>query len=51
MVAEYVKLCERGCHIYQDIWEAAFGETLVYLREPRNIHDRIAVAVEMNCTV
>ena len=48
MVTEYVKLCVRGYHIYHDIWEAAVGETLVCLREPRNSHDRHAVAVEMN---
>ena len=51
MVAEYVKLCVSGYHIYQDIWEAAVGKTLVCLREPWNSHDRYAVAVEMNATV
>ena len=52
MVAEYVKLCMRGYHIYHDIWEAAVaGETLVCLREPWNSHDGHAVAVEMNGTV
>ena len=51
MVAEYVKLCVRGYHIYQDIWEAAVGETLVCLRKPQNSHDRHAVAVEMYGTV
>ena len=47
----YVKLCVRGYHIYQDIREAAVGETLVCLREPQNSHDRYAVAVKMNGTV
>ena len=36
----------RGYHVYNDIWEAAVGETLVCVREPRNAHDRYAVAVE-----
>ena len=36
----------RGYHVYNDIWEAAVGETLVCIREPRNTHDRYAVTVE-----
>ena len=52
MVAEYeMKLCVRGYHVYQDIYEAAIGETLFCLREPRNSHDRCAVAVEKSGTV
>ena len=51
MVAEYTKLCVYGKHIYHAIWEAAVGETIVSSREPRNSHDRHAVAVEMNGTV
>ena len=51
MVAEYVRLYVRGYHIYQDIREAAVGETLVCLRELQNSHDRYAVAIEMNGTV
>ena len=50
MVAEYVKLCVREYHNYQDIWEAAVGETLVCLREQQNSHDRYAVAIEINGT-
>ena len=33
------KLCVCGYHVYNDIWEAAVGETLVCVREPRNAHD------------
>ena len=51
MVAEYVKLCVRGYHLYHDIKEAAVGETLVCLKEPRNSHGRHAVAIEMDGTV
>ena len=47
MAAEYRKgLCVRGYHVYNDVWEAAAGETLVCVREPRNAYDRYAVAVE-----
>ena len=35
-----------GYHIYKDIWEAAVGETVVYMLEPGNFHDRNVVAVE-----
>ena len=34
-----------------DIWEAAVGETLICVREPRNAHDRYTVAVEKDSTV
>ena len=47
MAAEFrQKLCMRGYHFYNDLWEAAVGETLVCVREPRNAHNRYAVAVE-----
>ena len=43
MAAEFrKKLCGHGYHVY-DIWEAAVGETLICIREPRNAHDRYAV--------
>ena len=38
--------CIHSYHIYKDIWEAADGEELLYEREPRNDHDRYAVAVK-----
>ena len=36
------KLCMHGYYVY-DIWEAAVGEMLFCVREPRNTHDRYAV--------
>ena len=52
MAAEFrKKLCVRGYHVYDEIWEAAVGEMLVCVREPRNAHDRYAVAVEKDGTV
>ena len=36
----------RGYHVYNNVWEAAAGETLLCVREPRNAHDRYAVAIE-----
>ena len=44
-------LCMRGCHVYNDIWEAAVGETMVCVRESKNAHDRYTVAVEKDGTV
>ena len=38
----------RGYHVYQDIWEAAVGEMLVFSMEPHNTYDQYAVAVEKN---
>ena len=35
MVVKYVKLCVRGYHIYNNIWEEAVGETLVCLRDTK----------------
>ena len=32
--------------VYKDIWEAAVDETVVYMLEPENFHDRNAVTVE-----
>ena len=32
-------------------WEAAVGEMLVWVREPRNAHDRYAVTVKKDGTV
>ena len=41
MAAEFRnKICMRGYHVYNDIWEADVGETLVCMRELRNAHDR-----------
>ena len=52
MAAEYGKeLCEREYHVYNNVWEAVAGETLVCVREPRNAHDRYAVAVEKDGTI
>lgn len=39
-------LCIRGYHVYQQIWSAAVGEVLSCCREPTNLRDRYAVAVE-----
>ena len=39
-------LCVRGYHVYEAIWRAVVGETLACEREPRNVHDRYAVAVK-----
>ena len=36
------KLCVRGYHVCNDIWEAVVGETLVCIREPRNALDSYA---------
>ena len=41
----------RGYYVYNDIWEAVVGETLLCVREPRNAHDRYAVVVEKDSTV
>ena len=38
--------CIRGYHVYRDVLEAAVGEELACEREPRNAHDRYAVAVK-----
>ena len=38
----------RGYLVYKDVWEVAVGETLVCSREPRNSHNRYAVAIEKN---
>ena len=35
--------CNRGYHVYQEIWTAAVDEELVCEREPDNSHDRYAV--------
>ena len=56
MAVKYEKLCVRGYqftrtyvgHIYK---ETAVGEMLVCSKEPRNSHDKYAVAVEENGTV
>ena len=46
MAAEFrKKLCMRGYHVYNDIWEAAVGEMLVCVREPRNAHDSYVVII------
>ena len=45
--AQYQKApCVRGYYVYKGIWEAAVGETVVYVLEPGNFHVRNAVAVE-----
>ena len=46
-----MRMCVRGYHVYQQVWEAAHGEMLVCSREARNRHDRYTVAVEKNGTV
>ena len=33
-------------HVFKDIWEEAVGETVVYVLEPGNIHDRNTIADE-----
>ena len=38
------KLCVHGYHIYNDIWETAVGEMLVWVKKRRNTHDRYAAA-------
>ena len=44
MAAEFrKKLCVCGYHVFNDIWEAAVGEMLFCMREPRNAHDRYTV--------
>ena len=45
------KLCVLGYHMYKNIWEAAFRETVSCVRKSRNARDRYAVAVEKNSTV
>ena len=37
--------CVRGYHVYQLVWDGAFGENLICRREPTNESDRYAVAV------
>ena len=44
------KLCARGYHIY-NIWEAAVGETLVCVKEPRNTRDRYTMVVKKYGTI
>ena len=48
--AIHVHVCVCGYHVYNDIWEAAVGEVLVCVREPRNAYDKYAVAVEKDGT-
>ena len=33
-------LCVCGHHVYKNIWEAVVAETVVYVVEPGNFHDR-----------
>ena len=42
-------LCIHGYYIYEAIGQAVVGENLACKREPRNIHDRYAVAVKKGC--
>ena len=37
--------CVRGYHVYQEIWTATEGETLLCHREVRSKEDHFAVAV------
>ena len=37
--------CLRGYRVYQSIWDAAVGESIICRREPLNPQDRYAVAV------
>ena len=36
----------RGYHVYKEMWEAAAGEVLEYIREPHNIQGLYAVTVK-----
>ena len=40
--------CVRGCHIYQELWEAVIGEELQCQRERDNPADMYAVVVRKN---
>ena len=35
-----MRMCIRGYHVYQQVWEAARGEVLVCSREARNRHNK-----------
>ena len=48
METQEIECCIRGCHVYQDIWEAAVDEDLVCRPERSNAHDQYAVAVMKN---
>ena len=43
--------CVRGCHIYQELWEAVIGEELQCQRERANPADNYAVVVRKGRTV
>ena len=43
--------CIRGYHVYNDIWEAAVGESLTCERETNNSRDRYAFTVKKSETV
>ena len=43
--------CIRGHHIYKNIWNPAFGEVLVYGREPHNIADQYSIAITIGGVV
>ena len=43
-----VEPCNRGYHVYKDIWEASIGEHLLYHRENGNCADPFAVGVVKN---
>ena len=39
------EICVHGHHLYQNIWTAEVGKSLIHEREPTNSNDRYAVAV------
>ena len=49
MVMERASYCcdsaVRGYHIYQDIWEANYGESLSCMRETGNVFDSFACCI------
>ena len=47
----HLDCCVHGYHVYQQVWDAAIGETLTCKREPTNKRDRYAVAVTKDGTV
>ncbi len=43
--------CVRGCHVYEELWDAAIGEELECRRERGNAVDAYAVAVIKDGTI
>ena len=46
-----IECCIHGCHVYQEIWDAAVDEELICQPERSNAHGRYAVAVLKNDVV